>query len=453
MSRERSSKFKWVTQGNTYEADLRVLSFGGCDVIIGHDWMWIYDPVTFHLKKNALDVTKRGNEIQIAAEGGDASLKLMNGGSFKKLINKTTPAFMAQSFHIEAQEDIPVIPAPLNIVLRRFDDVFQEPSGLLPIRQIELKIELKEDAKPACQKPCRYSHVLKDGIEKLVKEMLAQGLITESSSSFASPVLLVKKKDSTWRMCIDYRKLNEIIVKDKFPMPIIDVLLSELHGATLFSKLDLRQGYFQIRLKEEDRVKSAFITHHGSYEFKIMPFGLTNAPSTFQKMMDTIFSELLRKHVLVFFDDILIYGPDMETHCAHLQHVLIVLRKHQLYAKKSKCGFGLDHIEYLGYIISADGAATDASKVKAMVEWPQPANLKALRAFLDLTGYYMRFVAGYGIIARPLTELTKKGKFKWSEQAQTTFEQLKSKLSEAPVLALPYFQEPFIIETDVCQSI
>ena len=169
-------------------------------------------------------------------------------------------------------------------------------------------------------------------------------------------------------------------------------------------------------------------------------------------MMNDIFSKQLRKFVLVFFDDILIYSKDEELHCSHLREVLQILREHKLYAKKSKCGFGMEFIEYLGYIISAKGVATDSSKVQAMVEWPVPKTLKALRAFLGLAGYYRRFIAGYGIIAKPLTDLTRKGKFQWNQDAQAAFEILKEKLSNAHVLALPNFEEPFIVETDACQS-
>lgn len=178
------------------------------------------------------------------------------------------------------------IPAQITPILEEFTDVFNEVQGLPPIRKIEHKIELKEGAKPVHIKPYRYSHMSKNEIEKQVTDMMEQGLISASSSPFAAPVLLVKKKYNTWRMCVDYRRLNEITIKDKFPMPVIEDLLSELHGATVFSRLDLRQGYFQIRLHDADKHKSAFVTHHGQYEFWVMPFGLTNAPATFQKMMN-----------------------------------------------------------------------------------------------------------------------------------------------------------------------
>lgn len=203
---------------------------------------------------------------------------------------------------------------------------------------------------------------------------------------------------------------------------------------------------------KEDKYKSAFVTHNGQYEFRVMPFGLTNAPATFQKMMNEVFAPNIRKYVLVFFDGILIYSKSMKDHDEHLQSVLAVLRQHKLFAKKSKCGFGLDHIDYLGYIISKEGVSTDPEQIRAMVEWHVPKNLKAMRAFLGLTGYYRRFIQGYGTIAKPLTKLTKKGKFLWNPRAQEAFETLKKKMVEAPILALPNFKEPFIIETDACMS-
>lgn len=270
-----------------------------------------------------------------------------------------------------------------------YKDVFAETKCLPPKRYIEHGIELKEGVAPIQQRPYRVSHALKNEVENIIRDLLDQGLIHTSSSPFSSPVLLVKKKYSTWRMCVDYRKLNEITVKDKFPIPVIEDLLAELNGAEVFYKTDLRQGYFQIRLKETAKAKTAFVTHHGHYEFNVMPFGLTNAPATFQKLMNEILVVLLRKSVLVFFDDILVYSKNLEEHCQHLSQVLEVLRHHKLYAKRSKCSFAIGQVEYLGYVISATGVSTDPEKIKTMVDWPLPKTLKALRAFLGFTGYYV----------------------------------------------------------------
>lgn len=280
------------------------------------------------------------------------------------------------------------IPAVVQPILDKFSGLFAEPASLPPARPYDHAIALKPEAVPFNVRPYRYSSEHKDEIERQIRAMLEAGLITASMSPFASPVLLVQKKDGSWQFCVDYRRLNELTVKNVFPMPVIDELLDELAGATIFSKLDLRAGYHQIRMRAEDEAKTAFKTHHGHYQFKVMPFGLCNAPATFQCVMNEVLSPCLRRSVLVFMDDILVYSHTLEDHVAHLQEVLTLLQQHKLFVKRSKCSFDCDRLEYLGHIISSQGVATDPSKTQAMADWPQPQTITELRGFLGLTGYY-----------------------------------------------------------------
>ena len=291
----------------------------------------------------------------------------------------------------------------IAILLHTYAQVFKVPSSLPPPREQDHAIPLKQGSEPVKVRPYRYPHTQKEQIEKMVHEMLDQGIIQPSTSPFSSPILLVKKKDGSWRFCTDYRALNAITVKDSFPMPTVDELLDELYGAQYFSKLDLRSGYHQIMVKPEDRAKTAFRTHHGHYEWLVMPFGLTNAPATFQSLMNKVFQSALRKFVLVFFDDILVFSSYWHDHLKHLEAVLQILQQHQLYARLSKCSFGASEVDYLGHQVSGKGVSMESTKVQAVLEWPPLTNSKQLRGFLGLTGYYRRFIKAYAHIAAPCT--------------------------------------------------
>ena len=219
-------------------------------------------------------------------------------------------------------------------------------------------------------------------------------------------------------------------------------------GSTIYSKIDLRAGYHQVRMAIQDIYKTTFKTHSGHYEFLVMPFGLTNAPAPFQALMNEVFRSYLRKFVLVFLDDILVYSKNMGEHLIHLEQVVFLMRKNELYAKLSKCSFVISKVEYLGYIISGKGVETDPQKIEIIANWPEPRSQKDVRSFLGLTGHYRRFIRGYATICRALTDLLKKDGFKRTEEAAQAFKALQMALMSAPVLALPDFELPFEVETD-----
>lgn len=289
-------------------------------------------------------------------------------------------------------------------IVSEYTDVFpKDLPGIPPDRETEFKIDLNPGTGPISKAPYRMAPAELKELKSQLEELLGLGFIRPSTSPWGAPVLFVRKKDGSMRLCIDYRDLNKVTIKNKYPLPRIDDLFDQLQGATVYSKIDLRSGYHQLKIRKEDIEKSAFRTRYGHYEFTVMPFGLTNAPAAFMDMMHRVFRDLLDQCVIVFIDDILIYSKNEEEHVDHLRTILQRLREHQLYAKFSKCEFWMNQVKFLGHVVSGEGVAVDPDKIKAVVEWAQPTNVSEIRSFLGLAGYYRRFVPGYSKVARPMT--------------------------------------------------
>jgi hypothetical protein len=261
--------------------------------------------------------------------------------------------------------------------------------------------------------------------------------------------LFVKKKDESLRLCVDYRPLNVVTIKNKYPLPRIDVLFDQLVGAKVFSKIDLRSGYHQIKIRASDIPKTAFSTRYGLYEYLEMSFGLTIAPAYFMYLMNSVFMPELDKIVVVFIDDILVHSKNEEEHAGHLHVVLQHLREHRLYAKLSKCDFWLKEIKFLGHTISQAGITVDPDKVQEVMNWKPPITVRQIRSFLGLAGYYRRFILDFSRIAKPMTELLKKGaKFVWGQKCEDAFHTLRQHLTTTPVLAQPDSNKPFDVYCD-----
>nr|GEX08736.1 putative reverse transcriptase domain-containing protein [Tanacetum cinerariifolium] len=286
---------------------------------------------------------------------------------------------------------------------------------------------------------------LADQLQKLTYK----GFIRPSSSPLGAPVLFVKKKDRSFRMCIDYRELNKLTVKNCYPLPRIDDLFNQLQGSSVYSKIDLRSGYYQLRVREEDILKTAFRTRYDHYEFQVMPFGLTNAPAVFMDLMNRVCKLYLDKFVIVFIDDILIYSKDEKVHKEHRKAILELLQKEELYAKFSKCEFWIPKVQFLGHVIDSQGIHVDPTKIKSVKDWASPKSPTEIRQFLGLAGYYRRFIEGFLKIAKPMTKHTqKKVKFEWGDKQEAAFQLLKQKYCSAPILALPEGSKDFIVYCD-----
>ena len=340
--------------------------------------------------------------------------------------------------------------ARLQHLLGKYRGVFSDlPDGLPPDRGVQHTIELMENKTPF-KHPYRLSPLELAEAKKQIAELLAKGFIQPSQSPFGAPILFVQKKDGSLRMCIDYRALNALTVRNRYPLPNIADLLDQFAGAQVFSSLDLASGYHQIRISEEDVPKTAFTTPFGHYEFKVLSFGLTNAPATFQAVMNKMFGHL-HTFCVVYLDDILIFSKTPEEHEQHLETILQILEREGLYAKLKKCDFNKSELLYLGHIIGSDGIKVDPAKIACIKDWPKPANVHDLRSFLGLANYFRRFVMAYSIRTAPLTKLTGKNvKWDWTPECQMAFDGLKWDLTHSPVLISPDIAKPFEVVTDAC---
>lgn len=451
--------------------DLTVMKLQGYDVILGMPWLSKHNPkIDFRDRK--LEFSVGGRTVRV--EGVDnkhnksrslymsrkrertefAKLNLISHKQVKRMKKNIGALFLVvvksvtqhTSNNIESKASTQV-----KQLLHEFNDVFPKdlPIGLPPTRDIDHRIELVPGSTPPSQATYRMSPKELDELKKQLQELSDHGFIQPSKSPYGAPVLFVKKKDGSIRMCIDYRALNKVTIKNKYPLPRIDELMDRLQGAKYFSKIDLRSGYHQVRIHNDDVPKTAFRTRYGHFEYLVMPFGLTNAPATFMHLMQLIFAQHLDNFVIVFLDDILIYSKTEEEHLQHIQKVLKLLRENKLYAKESKCEFMKEEISFLGHVVGRNGISMEADKLKAIVEWPSPKDVHDVRSFLGLAGYYRKFVKDFSRISAGISELMKKDvQFIWSDTQERAFQDLKQAMTKAPILIVPRIDLPFTVTTD-----
>ncbi|GJX40817.1 putative reverse transcriptase domain-containing protein [Tanacetum coccineum] len=385
---------KLEIKGHVFDIDLIPFGHRSFDVIIGMDWLSNHKAKIICHDKVVRIPLPDGKVLRVLGERLEEKARLL--------------------MHVKAsdkkQEEI--------VMVRDFPEVFPDDlSGLPPLWEIEFRIELIPGAVPIAKSPYRLAPSELEKLFGQLKELQDKSFIRPSSSPWGAPVLFVKKKDGSFRMCIDYRESNKLTVKNRCSLPRIDDLFDQLQGSQFFSKIDLRSGYHQLRFHKDDILKTAFRTRYGHFEFTIIPFGLTNAPAVFMDLMNRVCRPYLDKFVIVFIDDILIYSKTREEHVEHLRLVLELLKKEKLYARFSVCEFWLREVQFLGHVINGNGIHVDPSKIEAVKNWKSPRTPTEVCWFLGLAGYYHRFIENFSKIAKSLTILTQKCKtFDWGKE-------------------------------------
>ena len=373
-------------------------------------------------------------EEVVKEEYDDEDIPLWDGGE-----SDSHPVINSELSEVRKEE--------LHKLLNEFTDVLRDEPGRTTIAEHSLETG---SASPIRQQPYRVPHAYRETVRRELEQMEAEGIIEQSSSEWASPIVLVKKKDDSLRLCVDYRKLNALTPGDAYPMPRIDDLIDKLGKAKYITTLDLTRGYWQVPLKQGARRKSAFVTPFGLYQFRVMPFGLSGAPATFQRMMDNL-TRGLSESTGAYLDDLVIYSSTWNDHFQHVREVLSRLREAGLTAKPRKCQFGMSKCAYLGHVVGNGRVTPDPSKLEAIQAFPTPTTKKQVRAFLGLAGYYRRFIQDFSSVSTPLSDLTRKSapeKVVWSTQCEKAFAELKRRLCSEPVLQSPDFDRPFVVQTD-----
>ena len=430
-----------------FSVDLVPIPLRGNKVIVGMDWLSPNGAVIDCELQLVRVRTPSGGEIVVQGERPQRGLTFCSAARARRYVQQGCAGYVAYVLDARDKGKTTIDDVP---IVRDYPDVFPEDlPGIPPERQVEFRIDLVPGAAPIAKAPYRLAPPEMQELSTQLQELLDKGFIRPSSSPWGAPILFVRKKDGSHRMCIDYRELNKVTVKNRYPLPRIDDLFDQLQGASWFSKIDLRSGYHQMRVRDEDVQKTAFRTRYGHYEFVVMPFGLTNAPAAFMDLMNRVCRPMLDRSVIVFIDDILVYSKTQGQHEEHLREVLETLRRERLFAKFSKCEFWLREVQFLGHLVNQKGILVDPAKIEAVMQWEVPRSPSEIRSFLGLAGYYRRFIQDFSKIAVPLTRLTKKSVvFRWGPEQQAAFETLRQRLCEAPILTLPEGVEDFVVYCD-----
>ena len=437
----------------------------GYDAILGLSWLAEHD-VIIGWQSRTIEIRKPGQlplYLKPLAHASDSLSSLQLGTiTVKALERERRRGEALELFAVYVQTEPPsAAPAApqepiVSVLLKEYADVFPDglPHGLPPERGVQHRIELLPGSRPPPVRPLHHQSSKDLAVfEEYTRSMIAAGQLRVSHSPYGAMALIVRKKDGTARVVVDYRSLNELTIKNKYPLPLMDELFDRVFEAKVFSKLDLRTGFHQIRVHEDDVEKTAFRTRYGSFEYRVLPMGLCNAPGTFMQLMNDTFRDMLDRSVLVFLDDILVFSKTQEEHLLHMRAVLDRLRAAKLYAKLSKCEFFRSEVEFLGHHIGANGLSVMQDKIAAVRDWPTPRCVTDIRAFLGLAGFYRRFVRRFSELALPLTLLTKTktgAPFDWGPSQASAFAALKAALTSAPVLIIADPSLPYTLNCDAC---
>ncbi|GBG73230.1 hypothetical protein CBR_g12947 [Chara braunii] len=429
------------------------------DIVRGMDWGEAAR-ATLHLREHECRLPSSSGRVKTGrlfhVSGVDNSLThcCLSAPAFARLVRKEQLEEQVFITYVrpvtEPKEEKPIDP-PIAKLLEEFTDLAKPPTVVVPW-PIQHRIEIEPGSRTPKGAVYRISPWESEELRKQLDELLEKGWIRPSSSPFGAPVLFVPKKEGELRVCINYRGLNALIVKNAEPLPRIDDLLDRVHGCKYFSKIDLKSGYHQIEVHPEDQYKTAFRTRYGHYEFVVMPFGLTNAPTTFQRCMNDLFRPWLDSFVVVYLDDILVFSKTLQEHEGHLRHVLEKIREANFKINAKKCEWSKTQVSYLGHVLDGDDIKPEDSKIAAIRDWPTPRTLTELRSFLGLANYYRKFVCNFYTIVAPLRRLLKKEAiWKWDKDCTSTMKKLKQALIEYPVLKVADPSLPFVVTTDASQ--